>query len=109
MILNAGCDQLGGEARPELVVHSDLVRLLDVRRVTSSRIELYSNGPLLSATENHQLDHTAGCCLERPEQIVHATNGLASCLNDQVAGGKLGTRRWTVVFHEANQQPISIW
>jgi beta-glucosidase len=26
MILNAGCDQLGGEARPELVVHTDLVR-----------------------------------------------------------------------------------
>jgi hypothetical protein len=82
--------------------------LLDVRRVIGSRTELYFNGPLLSATENHQFDHTAGCCLQRPEQIVHATDWLASRLNDQVAGSKLGTRRWTVVLHQANQHPISI-
>ena len=80
-------------------------RLLAVGRLTT---ELYVDGPLLGAAENHQLDHTVGCRLERLEQIVHATNGLASRLHDQVAGCEPGTRRWTVVLHKANQQTLSI-
>jgi beta-glucosidase len=35
MILNAGCDQLGGEARPELVVH-----LVEQGRITEDRIDV---------------------------------------------------------------------
>ena len=70
--------------------------------------ELYVDGPLLGTAENHQLDHTVSRRLECLEQIVHAANGLASRLHDQVAGCKPGTRRRTVVLDKANQQTLSI-
>ena len=65
--------------------------------------ELYVDGPLLGAAENHQLDHTVGCLLERLEQIVHATDRLASRSDNQVARCETGTRGWTVILDEANQ------
>ena len=80
--------------------------LLDV--LASSRTEVYFDGSFLGATENHQFDHTVGCRLERLEQIVHATDGLASRLHDQVACCEPGTRGWTVVLHKADQQTLSI-
>ena len=75
---------------------------------SDSGAELYVDGPLLGATENDQFDHTVGRRLERLEQIIHATDGLASRSDDQVARCETGTRGWTVVLHKANQQTLSI-